>query len=144
MNAGPTARIMDTMVSLKQLVIIDAIGAILSSLGAVIVSLYLDGFVVLPHGWLGFAIIYPLAIMAFDALAIVRFQGALRHCLKITISLNALFILSAIGVMAFRFDAFNVWGLVYLVSDIVIVSALSAWQLRSIGLIGRPSSSPRS
>lgn len=131
---GSSPRNTDRMVSLRKLFIIDAIGALLSSLSASFVFLYMDRLINLPDGWLGFAVFYPLVIMGFDALSMVMFPGALRHCMKITASMNIFFILAALGAIVLGSNGINFLGFVYLASEILIVSALIAWQLRSIGI----------
>lgn len=113
----------------KEALKIDAIGAIFSALGSLLILKFMNASMEVPEGWLIFTVFYALGILIFDVVSIKKLGNALRHCLMITVALNSIFVLLAINVLVSNWLTLNSLGVFYLILEIVIVAVLSVWQL---------------
>ncbi len=116
----------------KNALIIDAIGAILSAIGSLLILNFINALMVIPEGWLIFTIFYALGIALFDVLSIIKFGNALDHCLKLTLTLNSIFVLLAIIYLMSNWVILASFGILYLIFEIIIVTVISVWQLTVI------------
>lgn len=119
----------------RKLFLIDAAGAILSIflLGYILVELV--NFFGIPLQALNVLVIFPCLYLIFDLFCILRRQLNIRLGLSVIASLNLFYCVLAVGSAFYFHDELTIFGWLFVISDIVVVMAVSIFELMVARLV---------
>lgn len=114
----------------RKLFLLDGFGALLSAFLLGIILVQYESVFGIPKSTLYFLAIIPCFFVIFDFYSYSSKKPNLSNSLKVIAYLNFAYCLISICSTLFHFNKITIWGWGYIIIEVIIVSAIAAFELK--------------
>lgn len=115
----------------KWLFLVDGLGAMLSSIFLGVVLVKFETFIGIPSSTLYFLAVIPIFFMIYDYTSFRNNRSKTEWLLKGIAIFNLLYCCLLIGFGFYHSDTITIFGITYIILEVLVVVSLAIWEFRS-------------